>query len=100
MTNRLIAAGLALLLAAVPLGAEILEQVLVKVNGDIVTKTEFEQRQVSVLRSRPEFANTNPNSLELQRAIANAIFDATGVRIRRVPFRDARVLAALKAAQV
>jgi CO/xanthine dehydrogenase Mo-binding subunit len=33
-------------------------------------------------------------------AIANAIYDATGVRIRRVPFRDARVLAALKAAQV
>ena len=33
-------------------------------------------------------------------AIANAIFDATGVRLRRVPFRDARVLAALKAAQV
>jgi CO/xanthine dehydrogenase Mo-binding subunit len=33
-------------------------------------------------------------------AIANAIYDATGVRIRRVPFRDARVLAALKAASV
>ena len=32
-------------------------------------------------------------------AIANAIHDATGVRIRRVPFRDARVLAALKAAR-
>ena len=31
-------------------------------------------------------------------AIANAIFDATGVRLRRVPFREARVLAALKAA--
>jgi CO/xanthine dehydrogenase Mo-binding subunit len=28
-------------------------------------------------------------------AIANAIFDATGVRLRRVPFRPARVLAAL-----
>jgi len=33
-------------------------------------------------------------------AIANAIYDATGVRIRRAPFRDARVLAALKAARV
>ena len=33
-------------------------------------------------------------------AVANAIFDATGVRIRRAPFRDARVLAALKAAGV
>ncbi len=30
-------------------------------------------------------------------AVANAIFDATGVRLRRVPFRAARVLAALKA---
>ena len=33
-------------------------------------------------------------------AVGNAIHDATGVRIRRVPFRDARVLAALKAAGV
>jgi nicotinate dehydrogenase subunit B len=31
-------------------------------------------------------------------AIGNAIYDATGVRIRRVPFRNDRVLAALKAA--
>ncbi len=33
-------------------------------------------------------------------AVANAIYDATGVRIRRVPFRDERVLAALQAAGV
>jgi CO/xanthine dehydrogenase Mo-binding subunit len=33
-------------------------------------------------------------------AVANAIFDATGVRLRRVPFRNARVLEALKAARV
>jgi CO/xanthine dehydrogenase Mo-binding subunit len=31
-------------------------------------------------------------------AVANAIFDATGVRLRRVPFRAERVLAALRAA--
>jgi CO/xanthine dehydrogenase Mo-binding subunit len=33
-------------------------------------------------------------------AVANAIFDATGVRLRRVPFRDERVLTALRAARV
>jgi CO/xanthine dehydrogenase Mo-binding subunit len=33
-------------------------------------------------------------------AVANAIFDATGVRLRRVPFRDERVLKALQAAGV
>jgi CO/xanthine dehydrogenase Mo-binding subunit len=33
-------------------------------------------------------------------AVGNAIYDATGVRIRRVPFRPERVLAALKAAGV
>jgi CO/xanthine dehydrogenase Mo-binding subunit len=29
-------------------------------------------------------------------AVANAIFDATGKRLRRAPFRPARVLAALQ----
>jgi CO/xanthine dehydrogenase Mo-binding subunit len=33
-------------------------------------------------------------------AVGNAIFDATGVRLRRMPFRSARVLTALKAARV
>jgi nicotinate dehydrogenase subunit B len=33
-------------------------------------------------------------------AIGNAIYDATGVRLRRIPFRDARVLAALNANRV
>jgi peptidyl-prolyl cis-trans isomerase SurA len=35
--------------------ADILEQVLVKVNGDIITKTELEQRQIAALRQK------NPN---------------------------------------
>ena len=52
----------------------------------------------------------NPNRPDLQHygageaalkpmiaAVANAIYDATGVRIRRAPFRPQRVLAALKA---
>lgn len=33
-------------------------------------------------------------------AVGNAVYDATGVRIRRVPFRDERVLAALKEARL
>ena len=50
--------------------AEILEQVLVKVNGEINTKTEFEGRQVAELRNRPELANASPSSSELQKAVA------------------------------
>ena len=46
------------------LSAEILEQVLVKVNGEIITKTEFEARQVAELRNRPELANASPASPE------------------------------------
>lgn len=50
-------------------GAEILEQVLVKVNGEIITKTDFEARQVAELRNRPELANAPPGGAELQKAI-------------------------------
>jgi peptidyl-prolyl cis-trans isomerase SurA len=66
-------AGLALALTGAglaPLRAEIFEQVLVKVNGDILTKSEFEQRQVSELRNRPELGNVSPTSPELQKAVA------------------------------
>jgi parvulin-like peptidyl-prolyl isomerase len=61
--------------ALLPARAEIIEQVLVKVNGDIITKTEFEQRQVSILRQRPELANTTPDSAELKKAIAEVTPD-------------------------
>ena len=37
---------------AAPIRGEIIEQVLVKVNGDIITKTELEARQVSTIRQR------------------------------------------------
>lgn len=48
--------------------ADILEQILVKVNGDIITKTELEQRQIAVLRQRNP--NLRPNSdTELRQAL-------------------------------
>jgi len=65
-----VACVLLAVLLVVPVRAEIIEQVLVKVNGDILTKTEFEQRQVALLRSRPELANVSPESDALQRAVA------------------------------
>jgi parvulin-like peptidyl-prolyl isomerase len=72
MQKRL--AATAILLSAVAafpgVRAEILEQVLVKVNGEIITKTEFEARQVAELRNRQELANVSPNSPELQKAVA------------------------------
>ena len=36
----------------VPMHAEIIEQVLVKVNGDIITKTDLETRQIEAIRRR------------------------------------------------
>jgi peptidyl-prolyl cis-trans isomerase SurA len=46
------AALLALTFGVTRPSAEIIEQVLVKVNGDIITKTDLEQRQVQALRAR------------------------------------------------
>src|SRR5205085_5135267 len=71
MLKRTVAYALVIagVLAAVPIRAEILEQVLVKVNGDMITKTEFETRQVQELRNRPALANISPSSPELQKAI-------------------------------
>jgi peptidyl-prolyl cis-trans isomerase SurA len=59
----------AALFLGAPLAADVVEQVLVRINGDILTKTEFEQRQVAVLRGRPELANVTPDSAELKKAI-------------------------------
>jgi peptidyl-prolyl cis-trans isomerase SurA len=48
----LAAVGVIALWAVVPLRAEIVERVIVKVNGEIFTKTELEQRQVAALREQ------------------------------------------------
>ena len=47
-----VVAALLMVAGAVRLSAEIIEQVLVKVNGEILTKTDFEQRQVLALRAK------------------------------------------------
>src|ERR1700704_714114 len=74
MTNRFaaVAAVLVALIASIPLRAEILEQVLVKVNGDIVTKGDFERLQVEFLRNRPDLQNTSSADPALQKAVAES----------------------------
>jgi len=54
-----------------------------------------------VLINRPEMpalGGGEPSSAPIAAAIANAIFDATGVRLREAPFTPERVLAGLKKA--
>jgi peptidyl-prolyl cis-trans isomerase SurA len=70
MPKHIGAVAMLITIALIPARAEIIEQVLVKVNGDIITKTELEQRQIAVLRQRPEFANASPENEELKKAIA------------------------------
>ncbi len=51
--KKVLSVGVARRLLAVGLNAEILEQVLVKVNGEIITQTEFQRIQLSALRELP-----------------------------------------------
>ena len=73
MRRKLTSAVAFTVLALVGLSAqgqtEIIEQVLVKVNGEIITKTDLESRQISALRQRnPNFRPDN--DLALQKALA------------------------------
>jgi parvulin-like peptidyl-prolyl isomerase len=73
MATRTVTLTAALVLAGLAAPrADILEQVLVKVNGDIITKTELEQRQIATLRQ------SNPNLRpESDAALAKALADIT-----------------------
>ena len=76
MTYRNLVRGAAVAVVAVGLAqtarSEILEQVLVKVNGEIFTKTDLETRQVSEIRQRgkPIDLSTPQGNEELRKAIA------------------------------
>lgn len=70
LSNRLALALAAALTAGSALHADILEQILVKVNGDIITKTDLEARQIAALRQRPDFQQLREDDA-LQRALAD-----------------------------
>jgi parvulin-like peptidyl-prolyl isomerase len=52
---------------------QIIEQVLVKVNGDIITKSELEERQIAALRQR----NLNPDVLKNDEQLKKALAEVT-----------------------
>src|SRR5216684_5031771 len=61
-----------LFLAAVATArGEIIEQILVKVNGEIFTKSDLEQRQVAVLRQKGQTIDlkSDPNNVQLRKAL-------------------------------
>jgi peptidyl-prolyl cis-trans isomerase SurA len=66
--------GLLLLIAlATPARGQIIEQVLVKVNGDIITKTELENRQIAIIRERMKVdvnAESIKNDDQLKKTLA------------------------------
>ena len=51
--------------------AEIIEQILVKVNGEIFTKSDLEQRQVSALRQKGQQIDlkSDPSNQQLRKAL-------------------------------
>src|SRR5262245_39696981 len=59
------------------LRADVIEQVLVKVNGDIITKTELEQRQVAALRQRLNGKNVDPDMLKTDEQLKKALAEIT-----------------------
>jgi peptidyl-prolyl cis-trans isomerase SurA len=77
---RRVALGSALTLAlaaaaSLPLRAEIIEQVLVKVNGEIFTKTDLEQRQVAAIRAQNR--NVRPEDAKGDEQLRKMLNDVT-----------------------
>ena len=73
LKKSLIAAGAAALMAllALPVRAQIIEQILVKVNGEIFTKSDLEQRQIAALRQKNRAVSEADlkNDAELRKAL-------------------------------
>ncbi len=71
--TKLLSLLLALFVAA-PLTADVIEAVLVKVNGEIIAKTEFEERQIQLLRQLRMSGELSDTSDE---ALSDALYEAT-----------------------
>lgn len=67
-----IALGLGVVIgsSSAPRAADIIEQILVKVNGEIITKTDLEQRQISAIRQRPEVQNMRGDDAALAKLLS------------------------------
>jgi peptidyl-prolyl cis-trans isomerase SurA len=68
--NKFLAAIICAFLVTTGLRAEILEQILVKVNGEIVTKTDLEKLQIAAIRERANPGPTGLSDAELGKALA------------------------------
>ena len=71
ITCALLAGIFAVALATSGVRAEIIEQILVKVNGEILTKTDLEQLQVAALRQRGQQIDlkSDPTNEQLRKAL-------------------------------
>ncbi len=52
-------------------GADIIEQILVRVNGEIITKSDLEQRQIAALRQKPEVQNLRGDDAALAKLLSD-----------------------------
>src|SRR5262245_48934164 len=70
-SNALWIAAIACLLAGAAARAEVIEQILVKVNGEIFTKTDLETRQVAALRQLGQQLDpkNNPSDAQLRKML-------------------------------
>src|SRR6185295_381574 len=71
MKTRTFAAAVLALAAVASVRAEIIEQILVKVNGEIFTKSDLEQRQVAALRQKGQSMDlkSDPTNAQLRSAL-------------------------------
>jgi peptidyl-prolyl cis-trans isomerase SurA len=71
MKQKTVIALLVVLAAVTTVRAEIIEQILVKVNGEIFTKSDLEQRQVAALRQKGQAIDlkSDPNNVQLRKAL-------------------------------